>query len=233
MRNNLFYNSIIGLIMESYLILAVSCLINFKYIHFRTYGEIIQSVSCFIAMATLVIFPFALTCYSRRKWSSFGGELIEERAASYLEGLNLDRGTEVLIYPFYFLLRRMLMAICVVVFRNSLLLQYLIMALSITFAFALHGYVNVHEEPKHAWFELFNEVSIMLVLYCIIGFIPLLEPKPRSVIGICCCAVICLHLFVNLLTILFEALRQWLYNIKLWLAKRRLAKQRKAKRVLM
>lgn len=103
------------------------------------------------------------------------------------------------------------------------------MSTSIILAFALIGFVNAFEDPSRVRFEIFNEVTIMLVLYGIIGFIPLVEPKPRSVIGLVVCVVISFHFFVSISIILFSIVKQGIFRLRIWLAALMLAKQRSAK----
>ena len=107
------------------------------------------------------------------------------------------------------------------------------MAASTVLAFAIIVNVNAFEDPVQTRFEIFNEITIMLVLYGITGFIPLVEPEPRSVIGILVCLLISFHLFVSISAMLFTSIKQWISLIRLWLAFRRLSKERSAKQAIM
>lgn len=95
------------------------------------------------------------------------------------------------------------------------------------------GYVQPFEDPFRQRTEMFNEVAIMLVLYCIICFSPLTEPSSRSIMGVICCVIVNIHMAANLLLILLTIAKRVLFIIRLWFGKRKLRRQRKQKRDYM
>lgn len=68
MRKDLFFNNIVGIMIESYSILAICCLININFLKFTTYGEAVQSVVCIISLVALICFPLLLTIRASRLW---------------------------------------------------------------------------------------------------------------------------------------------------------------------
>ena len=65
--------------------------------------------------------------------------MIESRFGAMFEELSLQKGPYVLIWPCYFLLRRLLMAFIVVIFRNFLWMQIFLCSMSIITAIIIIG----------------------------------------------------------------------------------------------
>lgn len=227
----MFYNTIIGIVTESYSYMAVCCIINLTHVTFKSPGEIVQTLICFLALLTLIGFPIIMTWYAKKTIQS-SEKQEQEKIFNYLEELSLRKGASVLMFPFFFLLRRLLIAASVVML-NHLFAQFFVMAsLNIT-AVILVGYVKPFEDPFRLGTEMVNEVAIMFVLYCIICFSPLTEPSSRSLMGIICCVIVSIHMAANLLLILFNMAKRVLFIILLWNSRLKLRRQRKKMRDYM
>ena len=135
----------------------------------------------------------------------------------------MDEDLSFLTYPCYFMLRRFLIAIIVVVFRNFLWLQIFLKAMSIVTAVILIGEANYFETKFKRRFEFANEILVMLMLYNMISFSPFVpDVEVRFKMGYFCCVVEALALAVNILLILTESLRSIILIMKVWFAKRHL-----------
>lgn len=88
------------------------------------------------------------------------------------EELSFNKGPGVLIYPFYFMFRRLLMAIIVVVFNNFLWMQIFLKVMSIITAVIIIGEAEYFESPFKRRMELANEILVMFMLYNMISFSP-------------------------------------------------------------
>lgn len=115
-RTSLFYNSFISMMMESYAVIAICVMINLEYIVWDSYGKIVQSCMCLLALALLIFFPVVLSITARINWESNFKHLYEQ-IEPFFEDLNIKKGPIVLLQPVYFLVRRFLMAYVVVFFR--------------------------------------------------------------------------------------------------------------------
>ena len=65
--------------------------------------------------------------------------------------------------------------------------------------------------------EFFNETVIMLVMYaifCFSDFVP--DPETKSYIGLYCCAIVSLHLLVNLYLLVKEVVHENLHQLRLY-----------------
>jgi hypothetical protein len=114
LRNDLFNQHIVGIMIESYSILSVSCLINLNYLRFGTYGEFVQSAACLFTLLALIGFPLVLTINAKRLWLKDSFNDYVRSNQPFFEDLDLTKGPSVLSVPFYFLARRLLMAFTVV-----------------------------------------------------------------------------------------------------------------------
>jgi hypothetical protein len=64
---------------------------------------------------------------------------------------------------------------------------------------------------------MFNEVSLMFVIYPIICFTPFVtNQKRKNEMGLICCSIISLNLIVNLYFLLRDTIEQLIHSYKLW-----------------
>ncbi len=80
-----------------------------------------------------------LTEIFKEKNSRRSNLYIKQRYSAFLNELSLDHGPKVLIHPFYFMLRRLMMALIIVIFKNFLWMQLFLKAISIVTAVILIG----------------------------------------------------------------------------------------------
>ena len=98
--------------------------------------------------------------------------IIKQRFAAFFEGKSMDEDLSFLTYPCFFMLRRFLMAIIVVVFRNFLWMQIFLKAMSIVTAVILIGEAKYFETKFKQRLEFANEILVMFMLYNMICFSP-------------------------------------------------------------
>ena len=86
--------------------------------------------------------------------------------------INLEEGPKVLLLPLFFLLRRLMLAISVVILNQVLIWQIMLMALQIIVSVIIIGNVRPFYFQSMSKKELFNEIILMFVMYTIICFSP-------------------------------------------------------------
>jgi hypothetical protein len=149
-----------------------------------------------------------------------------ERYQTIFEDLRTDQGPISLIHPIYFLFRRFLMAVIVVVLRDHLIFQVMLKAFSIIAAVIIAGAVPYSTVSKRKM-EFLNEVIIMFVLYNMICFSTFVtDLNAKQLIGYFCCFVVASHLLLNLYLILSTSIFGLKVKALLWFARRKLAKQK-------
>jgi hypothetical protein len=77
----------------------------------------------------------------------FRNLIIKRRFGALLEGISLDKDLRFLTYPCYFMLRRFLMAVMLVVFRKFLWMQIFLKTMSIMTAVILIGEADYFDIP--------------------------------------------------------------------------------------
>ena len=199
LRRKLYYNSLISLFIESYSLLSVCCLINFYFLSFESVGVTVHSVACIIFLISIFLLPLLLTRYLRKHFKRLKDpKMIARYGDVYLE-LNLSGSKMVLLQPVFFIFRRLMLAIAIVVFNKVLIWQIFLMASQIVASTIIIGNVapfKLHSKNKT---ELFNEVILMFVMYTIICFSPFVpDLEVKHGIGYLCMAIISVHLLVNL-----------------------------------
>jgi hypothetical protein len=168
----LFYNFIISMMTESYSLMSLCCMIGLSKISSGSFGEFVQTVSCISALAVLITYPIFVLILLCRNWNDPNKmESFREQFEAIFEDLKNGGGAISLLHPMYFLLRRFLMSIIVVVMRDRLIFQIMLKAFSIIAAVIILGEIPFNTVAKRRT-ELLNETIIMLVLYNMICFSP-------------------------------------------------------------
>ncbi len=138
------YNQFVGMMMESYSNICVSFMIACFNISFDSYGETVQTVTNFTFILLSFAFPLVVIYTVTKDWDPIEKEwktktIIRRRYGPMFEELSLASGPYVLIWPCYFLLRRLLMAIIVIIFRKFLYMQIFLCSISIITAIIIIG----------------------------------------------------------------------------------------------
>ena len=78
----------------------------------------------------------------------------------------------------------------------------------------LIGYSHTRDRSIDKSLDIFNEVSLVLLLYIVILFTPFVtDPEARFDVGYVGCVTLCLGVAVNLVMMIFEPLRS--FNIRI------------------
>ena len=122
--------------------IAVCCLINLSYINFATYGFALHSVICIFFSLLLIFLPLFVFIFLRQNFDDLGTRYMKEKFGSLYDGLKLKEGQKVLFEPIYFLFRRLLLALLVVVIDQALIWQIFLMSAQIVSSVILIGHVH-------------------------------------------------------------------------------------------
>ena len=129
LKRSLYYNSFITGLNEGYSVLALSVLIGLYNLNWDTPGTSIQSFFCLFFGVMIIVVPARLFWVTLFDFAELTEEEIEERYGSIYSGLRQKSGKAVLMQPAFFLVRRLIVAIAIVFFRETLIAQiYLIWA---------------------------------------------------------------------------------------------------------
>ncbi len=146
--------------------------------------------------------------------------IIKRRFGALLDGISLDKDLSFLTYPNYFMLRRFLMAVMLVVFRKFLWMQIFLKTITIMTAVILIVEADYFETRFRVRLEFSNEILIMIMLYIMIFFSPFVpDTEARFKMGYFCCSVEALALAVNIFFITTESLKAIILKLRVFYAK--------------
>ena len=145
----------------------------------------------------ICILPIFIVVFYNVKKQSWGDEVFMDKYGAVLEGMRLTRSA--IFYPFFFVVRRAVLAIVARFCYNNIQLQ---LSLQLELTVLQLGYL-LHFKPFEGSFaqklEEFNEWCTMLligILYCLTEYVP--SPEDRYVVGYFLIAIIVINLAVHL-----------------------------------
>jgi len=90
-RRELLYGFFIGIVVESYSVLAVSCCINLRFLTWSSYGETIQSLATLSCLVLLVATPLFLLTFLRNRFESLQEREFRQKYGQFYKSLNLQQ----------------------------------------------------------------------------------------------------------------------------------------------
>ena len=100
--------------------------------------------------------------------------------------------------PIWFLVRRLILAVVVVHFDQTFIWQLSLIVLQLIVSVIIYGNVEPLKGRRANQIELFNEVSIMFVIYNMVCFTPFVpDIEVRHNLGFFVCALVTINILVN------------------------------------
>lgn len=153
---------------------------------------------------------------------------MRKRFEVFLRDLDTSKGSTIVKWPLYFILRRLVLTLAIVWLDALLVVQFEIMAFNIIFVVMLIIETKPFEEPQRAFITLCNEVFSMFVLYHFMCFTPwIAEPETRLIMGTSFCAFESANLILNLGYVFVIQFKEGLYKYRLWRFKKQRLEQAK------
>jgi hypothetical protein len=220
-----FRNMLIVATIESYVLIVLCSLISLHSLDFGSFGDFVQSSTAIAALmiAILLTVPLLLLYFN---WQTLVADArINRQFDIFLRDLPLAKGRHIVLWPLYFIVRRLILSITVVLLNNFLVLQFEIVALNIIVAVILMGSASPFETPFLTKLTLFNEAFTMVLLYHFMCFTQFVQDVPTRIkIGFSFCILEAVNIAVNLLIAFAAVVREAIYKWKLWIAKREMVK---------
>ena len=217
------------MIIESYLVACISCLIAFYNASFASASEGFQSVLAILIFLMLLTMPAILIFLVKKHWKNddYLKTPDKTRFVALFEGLDVTKGPVILVYLIFFMLRRLILALIVVTMKDVLAIQICLQTFSVMIAVALISYADVYPDSSQRRLEIINEVVIMLALYCTICFSPMIDDvSTKFKFGYVSCIIVCSHLLANLFFILRKTIMLFIIKVRVLFAKRGKKKMR-------
>jgi hypothetical protein len=206
-------------LVESYAIIAICSLISFKSLSFTSFGQVVQSVTSvmFFTMGLLVLLSMV---HLYRNWETQNSPRYF-KTKIYLEELSTTRGPTVLLYPGFFIVRRLLLAVAVVQISDLISIQLFITAMSIIAAVILTGHVKPFEESGKHLFEQANEAFLMVLIYHFVCFTPFLDTRVKTYIGFSFIGLEAFNIAGSLLLVTKVQIQELIRKFKIYRAKQK------------
>ena len=129
--------------------------------------------------------------------------------------------------PAFFLLRRLILAIAVVILYDVLIGQIFLIWGQSTIALFIIEFTRPFKTQAERRMEIFNEVILMLVLYtmmCFTDFVPEIETK--MLIGWVACTLVALHFSINLTIMVLSSVRKTIRTCRMKMLLKKYSKGR-------
>ena len=176
-KNALYWNFVIRFILEAALEISFCAYFNFYYGEFkiRIFGSWFNYVSMGIMTSCLVLLPFfILDFYLATNFYKIDSEDFEAKYGSVYEGLKKDKKLS-LIYPVYFIIRRMLF-MCISMFMYKCVIIQILLMLLITMVEIIYIIeVQPFDEPLINHLEIVTECFTLILIDLTYFFTPLCD----------------------------------------------------------
>lgn len=189
----------IGTVMESYSTMAVCSFISLNYIRWGKWGENVQTIYGLAFFCLLLAFPFWLIVLKLRWIDISDDSKGTGKFAAFYSDISIAKGPKVLLWPLFYLTRRLLLAFIMVYSSETFALQLMVMAYHIVFSLILLGHLEPFETRFQQRLEMTNECCLMLFIYPLFCFTPFVSSPERKVeMGFICCGIVAFNLALNL-----------------------------------
>lgn len=155
-------------------------------------------VSLAVMLTVTVVAPIFFVAFylcNNHKWED---EHFETRWGAVLEGLKKDKKSS-LIYPVFFLIRRVIFVVSAVYLRHFLLFQIATQLLSLSFSINYLLEFRPFEDALTMNLELMNEFTCAFLMYHVLIFNPefVADDQPREDLGYSFILFVCLNVAVH------------------------------------
>jgi len=215
LKKKLIWGTLIRIIFESFWILAVSSLINLKRLDWSTAYAGSMSLISMLVPFLLIGFIMGYAIYFKKQ----SMENKRTRHSEIYNQLDLRKGRDVLLQPFWFLVRRLLLALAVVFLESGVIWQISILTMTVIVQVIILGRVGPFREQSKNSFELFNECFVLVVMYHCICFTPFVpDIATRYYLGYLVIVVISIHMVINIVLIAKTMHRELHMMYRIWRA---------------
>ena len=202
LKEALFYRPLISLFFESYSLLTVCGLINMTKLSFESLGMRLHTITCLVVLVCIFLIPALMLRYLVKNFNRLNDRIIKRKYGKMYDELNIRGSKVVLVQPFFFLLRRLMLAVAIVNMQKVLIWQIMVMSSQIVASVIIIGNVRPYKLSQTRKVETLNEVLLMFVMYTILCFSPFVpDVQVRFSIGYICVGAILSHLAVNFVII--------------------------------
>ena len=225
LEGKMYYNFFIRFIMESYLMITLSCIINSKHIVWNTVATTFNSLLVIATFLIITLYPVGMILILSKYFKQLTTKGLKAQFGTIYKNLNFRKGKIIIFHIYFFFLRRILLAFSVVYLTGSITYQNLVMFLSTQVQIMLIAGSNVYTTAIRNKVETLNEVVVFLCIYCTFlftDFVP--DAKVKFALGYFFSGLILTQLSVTIGCLFIKDFKRMKHSYKL---KYHLKKQKK------
>ena len=145
LKRTLYYKLIIGVIFESYALVALSCCVGLQILNFSSPGLIVQSVTCLFFSVFIISMPFMMIKHVVQNFAALEEYKMKKRVGTLYDELNLRKGVKIFLQPVFFLLRRLILICTIVFLRGFLVGQISVIILQSMISLSILTYIKAFQ----------------------------------------------------------------------------------------
>ena len=224
LENKIYWNLFIRFLMESYIMITLSCMINTKHIVWYSLVTIFNSILVIMTLLFVILYPVGMAMILDRHFRQLDTKGLQAQYGTIYKGLDFRKGKIILTHIFFFYFRRFLLAIAVVYLSDSISYQNVVMFLTTQMQIMLLAGSKVYRFPERNKAEALNEDAVLLCLYSTFMFTDYIpDASVKFAIGYFFSGLIISQLIINVVALFVKDIKRCKRGFKL---KRHLKKQK-------
>jgi len=206
LKRNFIYGFLLRLIIEGYLELCISALVNLKYLGFSRPGDRFSSSITFGMSCLVILFPPLLAVFCIWYRCRLSEPQFASKFGSLYDGLDIERPSAVLYYS-AFTFRRLLFAWTAVYLVDYATYQIQVFCICSLFYSVYLVYVQPFDVPAMNYIEIFNELGVNIFAFILFLLTPMVdETSLRYLIGWVLIGLVSLLMGANIINVLIRIL---------------------------
>ena len=199
LRANLYWNLLFRSAFEFSLILMIILTLDIAVCNFTEFSFGFSFVISATLLVLLTAVPLFIRFYILKKYNLLRTNYMMRRYSDIFEGLQLKNNPKSLIIMEYFMYRRLIYGLCMVLLEGKLYLQFMILLQSSMLNLGIMLYYDVYEKKRTAFIESINELSLIVLIYHCMYFTDFVDDaNTRYLVGLSCCAVTIVNIAFNI-----------------------------------
>ena len=167
----MYWNFPLRSMIETYIIVALCSLINFKRLRWHTNWDVINSTLSLVFFGIIAIVPVIISILLHKYKTRLSTKKLKSKFGTiYSEMRTNISGSGLIKYISYYYIRRLALATTVVMLGHVLVIQFFIFIMTSIFQIILVGFIEPYENKRHNNTEIINEILTIFIMYHIFCF---------------------------------------------------------------
>ncbi len=145
------WNQTLSFMSESYMLLAISCLTNFSYFKFTTFGEIFSGIFAQLGTIVLVLFPALLLRFMHNERHKMKDKEFRESLSPIYENLSPKGDNATVLEPFISMVRVLIFTSMLIYLQDFRYFQIFISNFLVVFMIIYVGWYQPYKAKIQYW----------------------------------------------------------------------------------